>query len=63
MPRGDGIGPGMGRGMGGGGGNRSGAGSGGNCFCPNCGERAPHQQGAPCYEVSCPKCGTKMRRE
>jgi hypothetical protein len=23
----------------------------------------PHQQGAPCYDVNCPKCGTKMRRE
>ena len=68
MPRGDGTGPlgqgpGMGRGMGRGGGNQSGAGPGGNCVCPNCGERAPHQQGAPCYEVNCPKCGTKMQRE
>lgn len=45
------------------GGNRPGAGPGGNCVCPNCGERVPHQQGVPCYEVNCPKCGTKMTRE
>jgi len=75
MPRGDGTGPlggggtGSGRGFGKGGGgagrmggNRPGAGPSGECVCPNCGARAPHQVGAPCYNLSCPKCGTKMVR-
>jgi len=73
MPGGDGTGPsgggpGTGRGMGRGGGrgrmggNRPGAGPGGICVCPSCGERASHQQGAPCYSINCPKCGTKMMR-
>jgi len=73
MPGGDGTGPfgggpgtggGFGRGGGRGrmGGNRPGSGPGGDCVCPNCGERVPHQQGMPCYSVNCPKCGTKMAR-
>ena len=44
-------------------GNRAGAGHGGNCLCPNCGHAAPHQQGIPCYNMKCPKCGSKMVRE
>jgi DNA-directed RNA polymerase subunit RPC12/RpoP len=44
------------------GGNRPGAGPGGACVCPGCGERVTHQQGAPCYSINCPKCGTKMMR-
>jgi hypothetical protein len=44
------------------GGNRSGAGPGGDCICPSCGARLPHQVGTPCYNLSCPKCGTKMGR-
>jgi len=72
MPRGDGTGPygqgpGTGKGMGMGrgwmGGNRPGAGPSGNCVCPNCGTRVPHQVGVPCYNLSCPKCGAKMIRE
>ena len=75
MPRGDGTGPkgrgpGTGRGMGQGradGGRGRGGGFGarpdGSCICPNCGEKAPHQLGAPCYEQRCPKCGTTMTRE
>jgi len=74
MPRGDesgprGQGPVTGRGMGqsGGGDRGSGggtaAGPGGSCVCPNCGERADHQLGSPCYEQKCPKCGTTMTRE
>jgi hypothetical protein len=70
MPRGDGMGPpwgsgpGTGRGRGAGrmGGNRPGAGPGGECVCPSCGHRVPHQAGTPCYSVSCPKCGTRMVR-
>jgi hypothetical protein len=43
-------------------GNRPGAGPGGDCICPNCGERLPHQAGTPCYSLNCPKCGAKMVR-
>ena len=75
MPRGDGTGPagqgpktGRGTGMGGTGrgrmgGNRPGAGPGGNCVCPNCGKKVPHQPGNPCYKMKCPECGTAMVRE
>jgi hypothetical protein len=76
MPRGDGTGPygqgqgpGTGRGLGRGGGrgrmggNRPGAGPSGNCICPSCATKVPHQAGVPCYDLSCPKCGTKMIRE
>ncbi len=65
----DGGGPGSGRGLGRGragrgrmGGSRPGAGPGGECICPSCGARAAHQAGNPCYNVKCPKCGTKMTR-
>lgn len=74
MPRKDGTGPpggsgpgtGMGSGLGWGagrmGGNRPGAGPGGECVCPNCGHRLPHQAGIPCNSVNCPKCGANMVR-
>jgi hypothetical protein len=73
MPRGDGTGPrgqgpgsgrGAGRGSGRGrmGGTSPGAGPGGVCKCPSCGQTVPHQIGQPCYQLSCPKCGTKMVR-
>jgi hypothetical protein len=63
MPRGDGTGsygqgPGTGRGLGCGGGrgrmggNRPGAGPTGNCVCPGCGTKIPHQAGFPCYDLS-----------
>ena len=45
------------------GGTRPGAGPGGNCICPQCGKKAPHQQGNPCYSTICPQCGSKMMRE
>jgi len=62
---------GQGRGMGRGLGQRQGrgrmggqgAGLGGDCVCPSCGTIVPHQQGIPCFQVSCPKCGTKMIRK
>jgi predicted RNA-binding Zn-ribbon protein involved in translation (DUF1610 family) len=40
-----------------------GAGPGGNCVCPSCGTIVPHEVGTPCYDISCPKCGTKMVRQ
>jgi len=78
MPRGDGTGPtgqgagtgrgaGAGRGLGRSGGQGrmggQGAGPGGNCVCPSCGTIVPHEVGTPCYDISCPKCGTKMVRQ
>jgi len=57
---------GSGRGQGGAGRGRGGglgAGPGGFCVCPDCGERATHQLGSPCYDQRCPKCGTAMTRE
>jgi hypothetical protein len=75
MPRGDGTGPPGGSGPGTGGmrgrkgkgagrmgGTRPGAGPSGSCVCPNCGASVPHQVGTPCYNLSCPQCGTKMTR-
>ncbi|RLI68490.1 hypothetical protein DRO91_08990 [Candidatus Heimdallarchaeota archaeon] len=49
-----------GRGRGRGGGFASGPG--GDCLCPNCGHREPHQLGVPCYNRKCPKCGAPMTR-
>jgi len=56
---------GMGRGMGGGRGRMGGFGAGpsGFCICPNCGYRAPHTVGTPCFQQTCPKCGSRMIRE
>jgi hypothetical protein len=73
MPRGDGKGPPWGSGPGTGssreargagrmGGTSPGAGLGGDCICPVCGAKKPHQAGTPCYNLSCPKCGAKMVR-
>ena len=66
MPGGDGTGP-IGGGLGRGGGGRgrgSGFGQGhdGECRCPNCGHREPHQLNVPCYNRKCPKCGAPMTR-
>lgn len=47
-------GQGIGR-MGGGG-----AGPGGECVCQACSHREPHQQGQPCNQKKCPKCGQTM---
>jgi hypothetical protein len=71
MGRGRGGGQGQGGGRGGGRGQGRGpgrmggskaAGPGGDCICPNCGHRLPHQIGQPCYDSKCPKCGAAMTR-
>ena len=58
--RGGGFGRGGGRrGLGGG----FARGPGGECLCPSCGYREPHQLGVSCYTKKCPKCGATMTRE
>jgi hypothetical protein len=59
---GRGMGRGMGRGRGRGCGGGFGAGPGGDCICPSCGTKVPHQAGVPCFEERCPRCRTGMRR-
>lgn len=57
--------PGRGRGRGPGRGRQGGpyaAGPGGECICPNCGKKVPHQAGTPCTQRKCPECGTTMIR-
>ena len=44
------------------GGTQPGAGPGGECVCPQCGHREPHQVAVPCNTIKCPKCGTLMVR-
>lgn len=55
-----------GRGGGGGGGGGGmgggGCGQGGECVCPACGHRLPHERGVPCVTRQCPKCGAAMTR-
>jgi hypothetical protein len=50
--------PGPGRGRMGG----AGLGLGGECVCPKCGLRQPHDRAQPCYERTCPQCGTALYR-
>lgn len=38
------------------------AGPAGNCLCPVCGHQQPHERGAPCVTLQCPKCGAAMVR-
>ena len=38
------------------------AGPGGSCVCPKCGYTTPHTVGTPCYQQTCPKCGSRMTR-
>ncbi len=64
MPGKNGTGPlGRGAGRGLGGGLKPGKGPGGNCICPSCGVRIPHQPGNPCTTIKCPDCGANMTRE
>ncbi|KPJ56439.1 hypothetical protein AMJ49_04850 [Parcubacteria bacterium DG_74_2] len=39
-----------------------GLGPSGECWCPQCNKKVPHQRGIPCYEAKCPKCGSLMTR-
>ncbi len=55
-----GSGSGMGRGRMGG---MKAGGALGNCLCPKCGNRQPHDRGIPCTQVKCPQCGSTMIRE
>lgn len=38
------------------------SGPGGSCVCPSCGYSTPHVIGTPCYQQTCPKCGSRMTR-
>jgi hypothetical protein len=44
-------------------GAKPGSGPSGQCVCPSCGHRIPHEIGDRCMDINCPKCGTKMTRE
>ncbi|NLV42021.1 MAG: hypothetical protein GXY15_12450 [Candidatus Hydrogenedentes bacterium] len=44
------------------GGMGGGCGQGGECVCPACGHRLPHERGVPCVTRQCPKCGAAMTR-
>ncbi len=67
MGMGQGSGAGTGRGRGGGGRGRMGGikagGALGNCLCPKCGNRQPHERGIPCTQIKCSQCGSTMIRE
>lgn len=43
--------------------HRMGMGSGGNCICPKCDYRLPHESGTPCNSLLCPHCEIRMVRE
>jgi predicted Fe-Mo cluster-binding NifX family protein len=64
----DGMRPGGGRGQGRGGqragrmGGPRAAGPSGDCVCPQCGQREPHQRGVSCVARKCPQCGAAMTR-
>jgi len=73
MPFGFGVGGGRGnrrrgRGSRGGGGwrrfgSRGPAGPPETCICPHCGKIVPHKRGLPCFQTTCPGCGTSMTRQ
>lgn len=61
---GRGRGTGQGRGQGGRGRQEGfGLGPEGECVCPKCGRTVKHERGVPCYQATCPDCGTKMTRK
>lgn len=66
MPGGDQTGPlGQGPFTGRRGGGRAGRGRGmppANCVCPSCGYKEAKRPGAPCSELTCPKCNARMVR-
>lgn len=37
-------------------------GAGGQCICPKCETRVPHQPGVRCADERCPACGGRMLR-
>jgi len=39
------------------------AGPGGYCVCPKCGKKVKHEAGKPCFEMICPVCVERMKRE
>jgi len=40
-----------------------GEGPGGECACPQCGYKIPHERGVPCSTIKCPNCKTNLVRE
>jgi predicted Fe-Mo cluster-binding NifX family protein len=43
-------------------GDTRGAGSCGECICPRCTHREPHEKGIPCSQKLCPVCGSHLVR-
>ena len=43
--------------------NRHEMGPGGDCICPRCDTKVPHNRGIPCQDRRCLKCGAKLLRE
>lgn len=43
--------------------NAAGLGPDGNCVCPQCGYKMPHQRGVPCSTLKCPHCSVNLERK